>query len=67
MRRKEMPARSADPGPSPRFVKNARPNSLHDASVPDIPGDFGFAHGKTLAIVERKRSFPARTDAAYAG
>ncbi len=50
MSKKEIPAKRADPGPKPRFTKNARPNS-----------------GKTLATVERKRSFPARTDAAYAG
>jgi hypothetical protein len=50
MRRNEIPARSAEPGPSPRFVKNARPN-----------------RGKTLAIAERKKSFPASTDAPYAG
>jgi hypothetical protein len=50
MSRNEIPARSAEPGPSPRVTKNVLPNS-----------------GNTLAIAERKKSFPASTDAAYAG
>jgi hypothetical protein len=50
MSRNEIPARSADPGPSPRFTKNTLPKS-----------------GNTLAIAERKKSFPAFTDAAYTG
>lgn len=58
----EIPARNDDPPPSPRRVKKTRlPISL----VRTLPSRKTQTHpnnGKTLAIDDLKRSFPASTD-----